>query len=183
VKRNVRKMEAGIKLFLEGFGVSMGDPDFRNTPHRVAKLYVEMFTPKRMHRIVSFPSTYTGMITLRHHTVWTMCPHHLLPVEMDVCIGYIPSKKVLGLSKLARVAEAVNIKPMKQEEYTDAVAFELHQLADPKGVGVIVAGKHGCMRCRGVTTRGDVVTDVMRGQFLMNGDTRHEFLELCRRQS
>ena len=57
----------------------------------------------------------------------------------------------------------------------------LLELADPKGVGVIVAGKHGCMRCRGVTTRGDVVTDVMRGQFLMNGDTRHEFLELCRR--
>lgn len=178
---NNAKMQQGVKLLLEGMGMNLNDPDFKKTPHRVAKLYREMLTPRRQNKLVSFPSTYAGMITLRGHDVFTICPHHLLPVKMTVTVGYIPSKKMLGLSKLARVAESVLTKPMKQEEYTDQVAFALYQLCDPKGVGVYVVGKHACMQHRGVKTDGDVTTSVMRGQFLMNEATRDEFFAIARR--
>lgn len=166
---------------LEGMGMDLRDPDFKGTPRRVAKLYMELSRPKPLPRkLVSFPAQYSGMVIFRHHTVHTICPHHLLPVEMDVSIGYLPSKGMIGLSKLGRVAEAVLTKPMKQEEFTDGVAFLLSQLCDPKGIGVYVIGKHGCMRHRGIHTRGDVVTEVMRGQFLLNAATRNEFLMAVR---
>jgi GTP cyclohydrolase I len=175
---NSRKMEAGVKLLLEGMGMDNNNPDFQGTPKRVAKLYREMLSPKRQEATVAFPSIYAGMVILRHHLVHTMCPHHLLPVEMEVSVGYIPGKKTLGLSKLARIAESVLTKPIKQEEFTDLVAYRLSQLADPKGIGVYVVGKHGCMRHRGVHTRGDVVTSTMRGAFFVNSATRSEFLEI-----
>jgi GTP cyclohydrolase I len=177
---NMQKMERGVRLLLEGMGVDADDADFRNTPRRVAKLYKEILSPRPQNSTVAFPSVYGGMIVLRHHLVHTVCPHHLLPVEMEVSVGYIPGAKTIGLSKLARIAESVLTKPMKQEEFTDMVAYRLHQIADPKGSGVYVVGRHGCMRHRGVHTRGDVVTTTVRGAFLLNQATRNEFLELVR---
>jgi GTP cyclohydrolase I len=76
---NSRKMEAGVKLLLEGMGMDNNNPDFKGTPKRVAKLYREMLSPKRQEATVAFPSIYAGMVILRHHLVHTMCPHHLLP--------------------------------------------------------------------------------------------------------
>ena len=180
---NMKLMEQGVALLLRGMGVDTTDEDFRGTPARVARVYRELLTPNRLRaKEASFPAIYNGMIVLRHHVVYTLCPHHLLPVEMDVSIGYLPSHGMLGLSKLARIAEAVLVKPLKQEEYTDAVAARLYQLCDPKGAAVYVVGKHGCMRHRGVRTSGDVVTAVHRGQFLLNAATRNEFMEIVRDQ-
>jgi GTP cyclohydrolase I len=174
-------MEDGVRLLLQGMGMNLEDPDFKGTPARVARLWAAALTPRKMRRHeASFPATYSEMIVLRHHKVITFCPHHLLPVEMIVSVGYLPGGKMLGLSKLARIAESVLTKPMKQEEYTDRVAFDMHTLCNPKGVGVYVSARHGCMVHRGIRTDGDVVTTVMRGQFLMNAATRNEFLEIVR---
>lgn len=176
---NSVKMEQGIRLLLEGAGIAL-DSDFKGTPARVARMYRELLTPRKQNHVVSFPSSYGGMVVLRNHSVYTICPHHLLPVELKVSVGYIPGNKTLGLSKLGRIAESVLHKPLKQEEFTDLVAFKLYQLCDPKGCGVYVVGSHGCMKYRGIKTDGNVVTSVMRGQFLMNAATRDEFLELVR---
>jgi GTP cyclohydrolase I len=144
-------------------------------------MYTEMFKQEKLRtKEVSFPATYTEMIVLRNHHVFTMCPHHLMPVELVVTIGYVPRKTVLGLSKLGRVAQFPLTKPLKQEEYTDSVAWKLHQICDPLGVGVYVVGQHGCMRYRGLKTTGDVVTQRLRGQFLHNVAMRQEFTDIIR---
>jgi GTP cyclohydrolase I len=143
-------------------------------------MYEELFTP-RTNNFATFPERHDSMVILRGHLVHGVCPHHLLPVEMRVYVAYIPDREVLGLSKLARVAETPLTGPVLQEVYTDAVADLLLERTRAKGVGVVVVARHGCMQCRGVRTTADVVTSALRGQVLMNPSTRDEFLRLIGR--
>lgn len=177
MKLNDKKMQAGIRLLLEGMGVDLNDRNYKDTPRRVARMYRELFTP-RHNSYATFPESHDSMVVLRGHVVHGVCPHHLVPVEMRVYVGYIPHKEVLGLSKLARVAEDPLTGPIMQETYTDAVANLLSTTTDAKGVGVVVVGRHGCMRHRGVRSDADVVTSAMRGLFLTNSSTRDEFLRM-----
>jgi GTP cyclohydrolase I len=170
-------MEAGVKLLLQGMGVDLNDRNYKDTPARVARMYKELFTP-RHNSLAAFTEQHDSMVILRGHMVHGVCPHHLVPVEMRVYVGYIPHKEVLGLSKLARVAESPLTGPTMQESYTDAVADLLSKHTDAKGVGVVVVGRHGCMRHRGVRSDADVVTSAMRGLFLTNAATRDEFLRM-----
>ena len=177
MKLNQKKMAAGIRTLLTGMGVDLADRNYRDTPQRVARMYAELFTPKR-NNFTTFPETHDSMVILRGHTVHGVCPHHLVPVEMRVYIGYIPSDSVLGLSKLARVAEQPLTGPILQEVYTDTVADLLTEHTRAKGVGVVVVGVHGCMRHRGIKSTGEVITSAMRGQLLLNPSAREEFLRL-----
>lgn len=174
---NDKKLEQGVRLILEGMGVSLDDSNFRDTPKRVARMYRQLLTPQK-NNWASFPSPTGGMIILRNHRVFALCPHHLLPVELRAYVAYIPGKKVLGLSKLARVVEQCLTRPIMQEELGDEAATRLEESLHPQGVAVILAGEHGCMRVRGVETSGDVVTSCMRGLFLHSDATRREFLGL-----
>lgn len=177
---NPNKIAAGVRLMLEGMGVDLSAPDFVDTPRRVAKMYRELFTPSP-NNLATFPSQHGGLVLLRDHRVFGVCPHHLLPFEMRMYVGYIPNKKLLGLSKLARIAEEHLNGPILQEEFTDAVAYDLFKRTDAKGSGVVVAAKHGCMQCRGVKTTGDIVTSSMHGVFLLFEAPRHEFMSLVGR--
>jgi len=180
MKMNVKKMEAGVKLLLQGMGVDLADRNYTDTPGRVARMYVELFSPKP-NNYATFPEKHDSLVLLRGHGVHGVCPHHLVPVEMQVYVGYIPNKTVLGLSKLARVAEEPLTGPVLQETYTDTVADLLNERVDPKGVAVVVAGRHGCMKHRGVRSTADVVTSAMRGVFFSNPAAREEFLRLIGR--
>lgn len=181
MKYNEAKTRKAIeKLLLEGFGVDLKDPHYADTPSRVARMYAEMFTP-RPNNMRTFPVEHGGLVLLRDHRAFAVCPHHLLPFEMRVSVGYIPHKKVLGLSKLARVVEAQLGAPILQEALTDAVAWDLQHRTDAKGSGCVVVGQHGCMRCRGVRTTGDVVTSSMQGVLLLNPTARQEFMSLIGR--
>ena len=171
------KIARGVGLILDGIGADRTNRNYKDTPRRVAKMYHELFTPTRK-RITSFPETHDSMIVLRGHTAYAVCPHHLLPVELTVYIGYIPQDRVLGLSKLARIAEAVLTEPIMQETYTDRVCDALNDATDARGASVIVTGTHGCMRARGVHTRADVVTSARRGIFLTNPSTQEEFMRI-----
>jgi len=173
-------MEQGVKLLLQGMGVDLDDRNFRDTPRRVAALYKELFTPHG-NSFATFPEVHDSLIVLRGHIVHGVCPHHLMPVEMRVSVGYIPNKSVLGLSKLARVAEDPLTGPIMQETYCDRVADLLLDRTDAKGVGVVVAGRHGCMRHRGVRTDADVVTSALRGVLLLNPSAKAEFLQIVGR--
>lgn len=175
-------MAKGVDLILKGMGVDQTDSNFRDTPARVAKLYAEMLTPK-VNNWTTFPSPATGMIVLRGHRVFALCPHHLMPVELKAYVAYIPKKKVLGLSKLCRVVEQHLTKPIMQEELAREVADSLwhHNTLDPQGVAVVLAGQHGCMRYRGVETDGDVVVPELRGLFLHSESTREEFYAIVGR--
>lgn len=173
-------MERGVKLLLEGMDCDIKDPNYIDTPRRVAKMYTELFTPPP-NNLATFPSEHNGLVLLRGHRLFGVCPHHLLPFEMRVHIGYIPNKKVLGLSKLARLAEEHLKGPILQERYTDDVAYDLFKRTEAKGAGMVVAAEHGCMQCRGVRTTGDVVTSSMHGVFLLFEAPRHEFMTLIGR--
>jgi GTP cyclohydrolase I len=176
-KLNPRKMEAGVKLLLEGMGVDLTAPDYVDTPGRVARMYTELFTPPK-NNMATFPAEHPGLVLLRNHRLFGVCPHHLLPFEMRMHIGYIPNKKVLGLSKLARVAEEHLTAPILQEQFTNVVAYDLFKRTEAKGAGVIISAEHGCMQCRGVKTTGDIVTSSMHGVFLLFEAPRAELLQL-----
>ena len=173
-------IEAGVELILDEIAGAdwQEDPNFKDTPARVGKLFRELLTPQD-NNWATFPGAeYDEVILLRGHRLVGLCPHHLLPVVMKAYIAYIPNKAVLGLSKLARVAEQFLTRPIMQEELTRQICDELWTQLDPKGVGVVVVGTHGCMQLRGVETTGDVVTSTMKGVFLLNAAARQELLML-----
>lgn len=173
-------MEKGVRLLLEGMGCDVEDPNYVATPARVARMYLELFTPAPA-SYTTFPYGHAGLVLLRNHRAFGVCPHHLLPFEMRLHIGYIPNKRVLGLSKLARIAEAHLTGPVLQEKFTDDVAYHLYKETDAKGAGCVISSEHGCMQCRGIKTTGDVVTSSMHGVFLLNPTAREELLRLIGR--
>ena len=167
----------GVTLMLQGFGVDIRDRNYEGTPARVARMYSELFTPKR-NSMAAFPETHDSMIILRGHECVGVCPHHLMPVKLRVYLAYIPSGEVLGLSKLARIIEDRLVGPVLQETFTDSIAHDMEVSVNPKGVAVVVTGEHGCMQLRGVRTHADVVTSCMRGVFRTKPAARNEFLRL-----
>ena len=173
------KIERATQLLLEGLGQDPKDPDYKDTPRRVFRLWKELLTPKRVN-YTSFRKyeAYGNMVILRGHQVIGVCPHHLLPGDMRVYVGYIPDKEVLGLSKLARVAEEQLTDPITQEALPERIAARLRETVEPKGVAVIISGRHGCMRYRGVKTDADIVTSAMHGVFLTNPPAREEFMRI-----
>lgn len=180
---NKKLMKSGVELILQGMGVDLNDSNFKDTPMRVAKMYAEMLTPQE-NNWRSFPSPTKGMITLRGHPVFAICPHHLMPVELKACVGYVPRDKhgkVLGLSKLARVVESFLTKPIMQEELGENVVEALYEETNALGAAVVLSGSHGCMRYRGIETTGDVVSSHLRGLFMHSEQTRNEFLSIIGR--
>jgi GTP cyclohydrolase IA len=161
-------------------------PNFINTPERVARAYAEIFEGlfddgSKVTGILSktFPSKSSEMITVGPVQVWSMCPHHLLPVMLRVWISYIPNKKVLGLSKLARLVELTAKKPALQEETTLEIASLLQKGLQPKGSACLIRGRHLCMEMRGVKKDAWTTTTALEG-VLKKAEARAEFLAAVR---
>jgi GTP cyclohydrolase I len=177
---DIKLMESAIRTLLLGMGVRADNANFLDTPRRVARMYKELLTPQA-NNWSTFPAESSDLILLRGHRVVALCPHHLLPVEVTCHVGYIPNKLTLGLSKLARAVEQHLTIPIMQEDLAHAIAKTLDTKLEPKGVGVILSGVHGCMKLRGVESDGDIVVSVMRGVLLLNPTARSEFLKLVGR--
>jgi len=129
-----------------------------------------------------FKEPYSHMLVAENISVWTFCPHHILPCSFTVHIGYIPKGFVLGLSKFARVSVICGKRPIMQEQYTRELAVLLYEALKPEGLGVYVTGSHGCMKCRGVMQEGaSVSTSILKGSFLTDEKVRAEFYSICRR--
>jgi len=130
----------------------------------------------------NFDSKNKNLIAQGPIRVYSLCPHHLLPIEYDVWIGYIPDKKTVGLSKLARVAQNFARYPFIQEDYTENVALCLEEGLDAKGVMVLAKGIHNCMRMRGVKQPlASTTTSSIKGVFANpppGKDPRSEFLKV-----
>lgn len=178
---NEAKIINGVKLILQGLELDPTDRNYIKTPWRVLGVFKELFGKPTQFPPV-YEEQYDEMIVMKHHTTWGMCPHHLLPVALDISIAYVPRGGVVGLSKMARIAEMCLSKPVLQESLT-------HQIVDtmmdkikptPNGAGCVVEGKHLCMAMRGVKSTGTVTTSAMRGVFLDKPATREEFLNLVR---
>jgi GTP cyclohydrolase IA len=167
-------------------GINRFDGNFKDTPARVAKAYGEILDGMFGWEFVmadilskTFPSKSSEMVTVGPIHVWSICPHHFLPVDMKVWVGYIPNKKVLGLSKLARIAELLAKKPALQEDTTCEIAQALQKGLKPKGAACIIKGRHLCMEMRGVKKTAVTTTTSLEGVFL-KPEVRAEFLAAVR---
>lgn len=178
---NTKEIELGVAHVLFALiGPSwVKNPDYIDTPKRVARFYKEMFS-RGTERFTTFPEEYDEMIVLAHHTDYTLCPHHLLPVKLDISLAYIPKGMVLGLSKLARLVGHCLKAPTKQEELTHMLADELQEKTTPD-VAVLIYGEHACMQIRGVKSSGHNITSVVRGAFREKPEVKAEFLSLVKR--
>jgi GTP cyclohydrolase I len=123
----------------------------------------------------AYPDNYEELLVEGPISVWTLCPHHLLPCSFEVYVGYIPNELVLGLSKFARVAVLLGRRPIIQEMYSRELASTIQKKLAPKGVGVFVVGEHGCMRSRGALQKAQVTTSVLTGVIEHRVEDRAEF--------
>lgn len=173
---------------LENMGMDIDVANFGGTPKRVGRAYYEIFsgcenTEKQVNEILhtAFPCEGDpGMIITAPITAFSMCPHHLLPVEYTISVGYIPGegKGVLGLSKLARLVEVLAKRPVLQEQLGKDIVESLATLG-VDGAGCRIVGKHMCMRMRGVKKpEASTITSYMTGSFKEDSRTRSEFFDL-----
>jgi GTP cyclohydrolase I len=126
----------------------------------------------------TFPAKYGEMVISKHNTAFGVCPHHLLPVIFRISVAYIPTRKVLGLSKLSRLVRMMARGPRLQEDLTHELCMILHEQLDSQGAAVYVEGLHMCMAARGVGAHeARLVTSAVRGVFLELA-TRDEFIKL-----
>lgn len=184
-----------LTLFREGYtkiieglrvlGYDVDDENFVETAARAAKGFHELVLPKQavaaeIEALLAktFPAKYGEMVISKHNTAFGMCPHHLLPVVYRISVAYIPTRKVLGLSKMSRLVKMLSRGPRLQEDLTHELANILHQQLDSQGSAVYIEGLHMCMAARGVGAHeARLVTSAVRGVFLELA-TRDEFIKL-----
>ncbi len=178
----------GYDKILEGIGLlgfDVHDANFEDTAKRAAKGLHELIHDQKQVRAdidallaKTFPAKYTEMVISKHNTCFGMCPHHLLPVIYRISMAYIPTEKVLGLSKLSRLARLIARAPRLQEDLTHELADILHNDLQSQGSAVYIEGLHMCMAARGVGAHeARLVTSGVRGVFLELA-TREEFIKL-----
>lgn len=162
------------------------DPDregLRETPDRVARMYTELLAglsqdPRELLR-KTFTQKYDEMVLVKDITFSSLCEHHMLPFMGKAHIAYLPNGKIVGLSKLARVVEALARRPQVQERMTEELADLIMQELDARGVGVVLEATHTCMTIRGVRNPDSIcTTSAMRGSILTNELTRAELMSL-----
>lgn len=174
-------IERGATLILQGLGVDLTNHNFATTPKRVADVYEEMFCPPDTGWPV-FDEDYTDIVIVRDHTFWTLCPHHMLPVQIRAAVAYFPDGKVIGASKLMRLIDEVNRKPETQERLTDLIcdSIKAHTKGTSKGEAVLLEGRHGCFHIRGKKSHAQMVTWKFKGRFHDEPELQRRFMELAK---
>jgi GTP cyclohydrolase I len=184
---DLKKIEQGVRLILEGIGEDVSREGLRDTPKRVAKMYREVFSglheDARKAITTTFAENHDEMILVKDIPLYSICEHHLIPFVGKAHVAYVPGKdgRVVGISKLARVVEIFSRRPQVQERLTTSIADTLVEALNPRGVIVVVEAEHLCMSMRGVKKPGHLtVTSAVRGIFRTNPATRAEAMSLIR---
>lgn len=168
------------KDLIQAAGQDPDDTNFKGTPERVMRMWKEFFNLPQP-KLTDFQlKEREGIVIVKDHLTWGFCPHHILPVEYHVTIGYLPRKKLaLGLSKPARIADWVCSQFPLQEEIAPRVCDLIEKAVEPMGVGCVVRGIHMCTRMRGVKSPcAEAITDCLKGGFLHETRMREEFFRL-----
>ena len=180
---------AAVEDLLIFVGEKYDRQGLRETPERVAKAWRHWTQGYKADIAALFKTFEDGadgcdqMVTVRNLPFYSHCEHHMAPFFGTATIAYIPDKKILGLSKFARVLEAFAQRLQVQERLTNQVADAITEHLKPHGVGVVVRARHLCMESRGVCKQGhDTVTCALRGAFLNLGPVRNEFLQLAHKE-
>jgi GTP cyclohydrolase I len=184
---DLKKIEAGVRMVLEGIGENPDREGLLETPARVARMYEEVLSgfgkPADAEVSVVFTTeTYDEIILVKDIPFSSMCEHHMVPFIGRAHVAYLPAgNRITGLSKLARVVDAHAKRLQLQERLTAGVADALVKALQPRGVIVVVEAEHLCMTMRGVKKPGALtVTSAVRGVFQEDGRTRAEALALIR---
>lgn len=171
--------------FLTALGLDIDTPGMHGTPLRMARAYAEMFTPREFD-MTTFPNDegYDELLVARDLPVQSVCEHHLLPFTGVAHVGYVPSDRILGLSKFARIVEMFARRPQVQERLTKQIADWVQVELQPVGVGVVIEAEHTCMSIRGVRASGSTtVTSAVQGLLRDDARTRSEFLAIAHRKA
>jgi len=176
-------IEGAIKDILNAIGEDSDREGLIRTPHRVAKSYKELLSgyrmdPRELINEAIFDVAYDQMVIVRDIEFYSMCEHHMLPFMGHAHVAYIPSDKVIGLSKIPRIVDLFSRRLQVQERMTTQIAEYLDVVLKPKGVAVVVEGVHMCMMLRGVKKHdARMTTSAMLGAFRKDISTRMEFLD------
>jgi GTP cyclohydrolase I len=177
------RIRAAVREILLAVGEDPDRDGLLETPARVARMYAEVFSgleaDARIHLQKTFDVDHEEMVLQKDIEFASFCEHHLLPFTGRAHIAYVPSGRVVGLSKLARVVEVVSRKPQVQERLTQEIADLLQEELNPRGVLVVVEASHSCMTIRGVRKPGSVcLTSAARGIYQTNSSARAEVMGL-----
>lgn len=177
--------EAAVRTLLRW---ACDDPDregLRETPARVVRSYEEFFAGYAIDPVALLERTfeevegYDEIVLLRDIRLESYCEHHMVPIIGRVHVAYLPNRRVVGISKLARVVDAYGKRLQIQEKLTAQIATTIDNVLKPKGVAVIIEAGHQCMSTRGVHKPGvSMVTSKMLGAFRNNPDTRRELMAM-----
>ena len=180
-------MQDIIRQLLVAIGEDPTRDGLKRTPERVAeswKFLTRGYT-QDVHEVINsavFEVEANHMIIVKDIEIYSLCEHHLLPFFGRCHIGYIAKRKVLGVSKLARIMEVYARRLQIQERMTEQIAREVMQAVDAEGVGVVMECRHLCMMMRGVEKQNSVMTtSSVLGSFHNRPETRAEFMNLCLR--
>ena len=178
--------EAAVRVLLRWAGDDPRREGLRDTPARVIRSYEEFFAgyaqdPREiLARTFTEVQGYDEMIVLKDIRFESYCEHHMVPIIGRAHVAYLPSKRVVGISKLARLVDAFAKRLQIQEKMTAQIADTVNDVLEPQGVGVIIKASHHCMTTRGVHKPDtDLVTSRMLGCFRDNALTRQEFLGMA----
>ena len=179
--------EAAVRTLIRWAG---DDPDregLLDTPARVARSYRELFAgyevePRAyLERTFEEVGGYDQLVVLKDIRFVSFCEHHMLPVVGVAHVGYLPTDRVVGISKLARVVRGYAKRLQIQEKMTAQIADAIHEVLRPAGVGVVIEAEHSCMTLRGVDVPGaTLTTSTLLGVVRDDPRTREEFLRLVR---
>lgn len=175
--------EAAVRTLLSWAGEDPSREGLLDTPKRVVEAYTDWFSgyaddPREyLARTFEEVAGYDELIVLRDIEFESHCEHHMAPIIGKAHVGYLPSGKVVGISKLARVVDTYARRFQVQEKLTAEIAQVIEDVLQPRGVGVVIEGAHECMTTRGVHKRGvSMITSKMLGTFRTDARTRAEFL-------
>lgn len=184
-EEKMKRISAHFESIMDILGLDLSDDSLRGTPDRVAKMFVkEIFyglNPDNKPAVSLFDNKfgYRQMLVEKNIRVQSFCEHHFLPIYGTAHVAYIPSGKVIGLSKLNRLVDYYARRPQVQERLTEQIAEELQKTLQTKDVAVYIEAKHMCVQARGIEHQNSsTVTTSYNGRFL-NETVRSEFLKAC----
>jgi GTP cyclohydrolase I len=177
--------EAAVRTMLAWTGDNPDREGLVETPKRVVRAYEQFFAgyemdPKEvLSKVFEEVEGYDEMVIVKDIRVESHCEHHIVPILGKAHVGYLPNKRIVGISKLARVVDIFGKRLQTQEVMTAQIANVINEVLEPKGVAVVMNAKHQCMTTRGVhKPESSTITSTMLGSFRENPDTRAEFMNL-----
>jgi GTP cyclohydrolase I len=185
------KYPGAIDCVKKLLGLIGDDPEregLKDTPYRVVKSWLEIYSgySEDDRKLNTFFEEGLGdqtdeIVMCKNISFYSVCEHHMLPFIGTCHIGYLPNKKVIGVSKLVRLVEVYSRRLQIQEKLCSQIADKLMEILEPQGAGVVMTAQHLCMTSRGVKNyTAEMVTSAMRGKFRNQSQTRSEFLSLIK---